>query len=51
MEIRARNAKKEEVLKEMELEPVLRNGLVIDCVLDLVAGVKAIFKLVSTSNK
>lgn len=38
MEIRDREAKKEEVMKEMQSGPVLRDGQVIDYVPDLVAG-------------
>lgn len=48
MEIRNRNAKKEEMLKEMWRRPVIKGGSNDNCILDLV--VKAIFKLVSISN-
>lgn len=47
MEIRDREAKKEEILKVMQLGPVLRDGQVTDCIPNLMAGVKAIFKFIS----
>jgi hypothetical protein len=51
MEIKYSEAKKKERLKEMQLGQILRDPQVIDYVLDLVAGVKAIFKFVSILNK
>ena len=47
MEIRERGVRKEEVLKVMQLDPVLRDGHAVDCVPNLTARVKAIFKFIS----
>lgn len=47
MEIRERGVRKEEVLKVMQLDPVLRDGHVVDCVPNLTARVKAIVKFIS----
>lgn len=46
MEIREREVKKEEVLEVIQSGAVLRDGHMADCVPNLMARVKAIFKLI-----
>lgn len=47
MEIRDRDTKKEEILKIMQMVPVLRNAEVMGHVPSFVHGVKAIFKFIT----
>lgn len=47
MEIRDREAKEEEILKVMQLDPIVRDGEVIDSDPNFMDGVKAIFKFIS----
>lgn len=47
MEIRDREAKEEEILKVMQLDPIVRDREVIDSDPNFMDGVKAIFKFIS----
>lgn len=51
MQIRSRKAKEKEVLQVMQLRSTLRNGQVLNCILEVTTEVKAIFKCIPGLTK